>query len=264
MTKKIIMGFATLIALMLVTLTSCDNEVTGTKMVLSDEAMYSFASSAMNSEVTKEDNGVIAVPVYRGNTEGSSSVTLTAELDDAAKEVFTLENSTVSFNPGQGVAYANLKFNFDDLGPTDKYSITLSIAENNQSPSAEGTIKVSASRKLTWESIGVGHLYSDLFGEDWDQPVEKAKEGNLYRLPDAYYTGYPLVFGLSDDGQTLTNWDPQPMGYNHSTYGMVYFRASAMERKGNVLYFTIDGLVVYNGKLARLWADIPEILVLPD
>ncbi len=43
------------------------------------------------------------------------------------------------------------------------------------------------------------------------------------------------MFTLSDDNQELIGWDPQPTGYDKTDYGMLYFAAAGMERKGNVL-----------------------------
>ena len=45
----------------------------------------------------------------------------------------------------------------------------------------------------------------------------------------------------------LIGWDPQPTGYDKTDYGMLYFAAAGMERKGNVLSFPMQGLVVLDG-----------------
>ena len=66
-------------------------------------------------------------------------------------------------------------------------------------------------------------IYFRTFRPAWEQPILKAKEGNIYKLPDCITEGYPMVFTLSEDGQTLVNWDLQATGYKHATYGMVYF-----------------------------------------
>ena len=52
------------------------------------------------------------------------------------------------------------------------------------------------------------------------------------------------MFTLSDDNQELIGWDPRPTGYDKTDYGMLYFAAAGMERKGNVLSFPMQGLVV--------------------
>ena len=88
-------------------------------------------------------------------------------------------------------------------------------------------------------------------------------EGNIYRLPDCYFEGYPIVFSLSDDGQELVAWDIQATGYKHKTYGMVYFAATGMTRTGNVLKFPMEGVVEYNGGWGTLFKDFTETLELP-
>lgn len=80
-----------------------------------------------------------------------------------------------------------------------------------------------------------------------DQPVLKAKEANIYKLEDCITKGYPIMFTLSDDNQELIGGDPQPTGYDKTDYGMLYFAAAGMERKGNVLSFPMQGLVILDG-----------------
>ena len=172
---------------------------------------FSFASTAMSAEVTAEDNGVVQVPVYRSTTEGEATVQLT--IDDAAVDegILSLTNPTVTFAAGEGVAYAELSFgSLDRLSGANRYQATLTITDASQvSVSGEATITVSVQRQLTWVNIGTGVYTSMLFGESWEQPVEKAEEGNVYRLPDCITLGYPMVFTLSDDGKSLVSWDIQ-------------------------------------------------------
>lgn len=264
MKKNIWMNLVACAAMMVGIFASCNTDVEGVIYNPDEAACYSFASTQMNVELTSEDQGVIRVPIYRGNVSDDAAVEITAEMDETASDIFRLTNSTVAFKSGEGIAYAELNFgSIDHLGATNKYAITLSLAADKRSPSAEGTIKVQAQRQLTWANIGTGVYYSELFGESWDQPVEKAQEGNIYRLPDCIYEGYPLVFTLSDDGQELVAWDLQPMGYRHSTYGMVYYLAQGMVRQGNTLSFPMIGAVEYNGGYAALFTDFTEHLQLP-
>ena len=71
-------------------------------------------------------------------------------------------------------------------------------------------------------------------------------------------------FSLSDDGQELAGWDIQATGYEHSTYGMVYFAAAGMTRTGNVLSFPMQGVIEYNGGWGLLYSGFTETLVLPE
>lgn len=265
---KNIAKFLSIIAFVCVgSLTSCDTDAIGTLYEgNNDSPSLSFPSSQLIFEVVAEDNGVVKVPVYRGNTQGVDSAKVSIDEETIAGGIFSLVSDIVRFDDGQATSYAELTFgSIDKLGATDKYNVVMTIADS-ASISVTGVQEVSLTvqRKLTWENIGNGVYYSQLFGESWEQPVEKAKEGNLYRLPDCCYTGYPLIFTLSEDGQELIGWDPQPMGYVNATYGMVYYYPTAMTREGNTLSFDMLGLVVYNGQLATLYSGFVETLVLPE
>ena len=105
---------------------------------------------------------------------------------------------------------------------------------------------------------------SELFGQAWEQPILKAKEGNIYKLPDCITEGYPMVFTLSEDGQTLVNWDLQATGYKDATYGMVYFTPTDMQRQGNKLLFAMRGAVAVEGGYGILYSGFTETLELPE
>lgn len=73
------------------------------------------------------------------------------------------------------------------------------------------------------------------------------------------------MFTLSDDNQELIGWDPQPTGHDKTDYGMLYFAAAGMERKGNVLSFPMQGLVVLDGgKWGVLYQGFTETLEMPE
>lgn len=249
------------ILLCLVAFTSCDTDAEGSKYGISGiEA--AFASTQMNVEVGAEDNGIIKVPVYRGNTSVEASVSISMDKATIEKGTFTLNNSNVAFAKGEAIGYAELNFgSVDKLSATGKYQIILAINDKSTlSPAQCGEITVTAQRRLTWEDYGTGVYSSELFGEAWEQPILKAKEGNIYKLPDCITKGYPFVFTLSDDGQSLVNWDKQATGYKDATYGMVYFSPTGMQRQGNVLLFAMRGLV----DAGTLFSGFTETLELPE
>lgn len=263
MKKIITIGLGCLMSLASAVFTSCNTDVEGV-IYTPETTGYSFAATQQITQLTNEDQGVIKVPVYRNSSEDESSVELAVQMSAAAEEIFSLATSSLSFKNGETVAYAELNFgSVDKLGAVDKYNIRLSIDENSVSSSGVGSITVQASRLLTWENYGVGIYTSELFGEAWEQPIEKAAEGNIFRLPDCIFEGYPFIFTLSDDGQQLVGWDIQATGYKHATYGMVYFLPSGMIRIDNTLFFPMQGLVVYNGGYARLYSGFTESLQLP-
>ncbi len=249
-------------ALMLISaaFTSCNQDAEGTTYSPDGNACYSFASSMMTSEVTADDNGIVNVPVYRGISSGDVTLTVSAESEHS--DVLTLP-SEVKFTDGQNVAYAQIGFNIDDLEAGQEYSVSIAIEESKLSPSGTDIITVNISRKLTFELLGTGVWQSQLFGQAWYQPVYKAQEANVYRLPDLFYEGYPIVFSLSEDGNELTGWSIQPIGYDTGTYGMLYFAAAGMVRNGNTLEFPMRGVVEYNGGWGVLYSGFSEFLQLP-
>lgn len=264
MKKNILTYMAVCLAMALTVCTGCSTDAEGV-IYTPEAAGYSFASTQMSVEATADDQGVVRVPVYRNTTHGAAAVSLTAAMDEETAGIFTLSSSEITFAEGEGVAYAELSYgNLNNLGATTRYSITLSIPEESSSISAESSIDVLVQRQLTWESIGTGEYHSQLFGQSWPQPVEKAQEGNVYRLPDCIVEGYPMVFSLSDDGQELAGWDIQATGYEDANYGMVYFAAAGMTRTGNVLSFPMQGVIEYNGGWGLLYSGFTETLVLPE
>ena len=238
------------ILLCLAAFTSCDTDAEGTKYGVNG-VEAAFASTQMNVEVSAEDNGIIRVPVYRGNTDAEASVGISMDEATVEEGVFTLKSSNIAFAKGEAVGYAELAFGSID----DKDAL---------SPSKSGEITVTAQRKLTWEDYGTGIYTSELFGQAWEQPILKAKEGNIYKLPDCITEGYPMVFTLSEDGQTLVNWDLQATGYKHATYGMVYFTPTDMQRQGNKLLFAMRGAVAVEGGYGILYSGFTETLELPE
>ena len=264
MKKNILTYMAVCLAMALTVCTGCSTDAEGV-IYTPEAAGYSFASTQMSVEATADDQGVVRVPVYRNTTHGAAAVSLTAAMDEETAGIFTLSSSEITFAEGEGVAYAELSYgNLNNLGATTRYSITLSIPEESSSVSAESSIDVLVQRQLTWESIGTGEWQSMFLAESWAQPVEKALEGNVYRLPDCFVEGYPIIFTLSDDGQQLIGWDIQPIGVEDSTYGMLYYLPTGMQRQGNVLQFPMQVVVEVNGGFGLAAYGFTETLILPE
>lgn len=249
-----------LLALLSITVTSCDQDAEGTIYNPDKEACYSFASEFMTFEVTTDDNGAVKVPVYRGEASTDAVVNITV---DEASELFEVSPS-VSFASGENTGYVTLTYgNLDNLG-TDSHTLKLSIDEALLSPSGVGQIEVTVKRQLTYEYIGDGIYYSQFFGESWLQPVYRAQEAPVFRLIDCYYTGYPIQFTMTADYTDLVDYPIQPMGYNNSNYGMVYFTPSGFALEGNVLQFPMQGVVEYNGGWGLLYNGFVEAIQMPD
>jgi hypothetical protein len=182
-----------------------------------DRVEASFPSTVLRLSMVAADNNQIQVEMWRGNAKEAASVPVTIQY--SSDGVFTPEKAQFDFSAGQYKAY--LKFSYESLNNFggETYTITLSITNPEQvSRGGNESITVSAKRKLTFQSIGTGTFTSEFFGESWPQEVLKAVEGDYYRLPDCYATGYSIEFGIVDGN---VSFSMQPTGYISSSYGMV-------------------------------------------
>lgn len=210
---KKILFFTGIISIFLFAI-ACEHEIVTYKGNGGVEA--SFPSSILKLSMVAEDNNEITVELWRGNTDGATSVpiTITGDID-----VFSPEKNQFDFSDGQSVAY--LKFSYPSIadfgGETYKINIGITNVED-VSLGGRSSIEVTAQRKLTYESIGTGSFTSEFFEDSWPQEVFKAQEANYYKLPGLYYSGYDIVFAVKDGA---ISFDKQPTGYNHSSYGMV-------------------------------------------
>lgn len=255
------------------TFTSCDDGNIGAIYTPdTEEQGYTFLTEETSASYTPADtDSVFVIRIARNFTKGEENVPLIVE---GADDFFAIP-SEVTFADGEG--YADLEIGIKGMSTGTSYYFSIAI-DTTYVPLAamradsakydkEGIAKIDVTLTLdyTWMPLGTGYYTSQLFGEGWEQPVQYAKEyPNMYRLPDCIYTGYPMVFTLSTDGQELVGWDPQPTGYDGTNYGMLYYYPTAMTREGNTLSFDMLGLVVYNGQLATLYSGFVETLILPE
>ena len=220
-----------------------------------------FASTMMNTELTKGDNGIIKVPVYRNSKNGALDVSVALESkSEAAMALFTLKNKNVSFADGAAVAYAEIAFEMNDLGATDVYELNLLFANADQvSPSGIKAIKIKANRKLTFESIGKGLFTSQLFGSSWEVEFMKAKEGNIYVAKNLVEKNFDILFSLSEDGNSLNSFAAQETGYKYENTSMVFIVGKSMERNGKNLSILCEYVVPGVGS----FGEMVEIFTLP-
>lgn len=224
----------------LVSLVSCNTDAEGTLYKFSDRQELSFASKLMSSEVTQEDNGVVKVPVFRGKADGEflASVALKGTGENSP---FSLKSDKVTFPAGENVAYVELSFgSLDQLDPVGVYEMSLSLTDKEQmSPGGVETIGLKINRKLTWEAFGKGTYTSSMFEESWEQPIEKAAEGEVYRLPGWITEGFHLVFTVNSDDSI--DFGKQETGYVHSSYGMISYGPAATGSVKNGKEFVFIG-----------------------
>ena len=229
-----------------------------------DSAVYAFAGATQKVEMLATDGNKIVVPVYRGTTQGTSTLELTFTPAEGIEELFTLENPTLTFEDGKSVAEAVITYkDINLLGVTDQYVLTLGFEEAKASPTNVNSITVKAQRKLTFNSIGTGTFTSNIFGESWPQVIEKAVEADVYRLPDCYVEGYPIIFSTDANGE-IDNIAIQETGYKDDTYGMTSLYCTGTEKVGNKYNISAFFVVYLNGKLAQYTNEAVEILEFPE
>lgn len=209
-----------------------------------DNLDYAFAGANQKVEMLASDGNKIIVPVYRGNTHGASSIALTLELAKGMEEgLFTLSTPTVNFEDGQSVGEAIITYtDINELSAAAVYKMSLSFDKETASPTQVNAVTISAQRKLTFKSIGTGVYMSEFFGQSWEQTVEKAEEANVYRLPDCYVEGYPIMFSLDGEGN-VSGFTTQETGYEDKNYGMVSVNYQGSMREGKTITFALDFIV---------------------
>lgn len=254
--NKLIKNIST-ICLFLGTLvmTSCNDSVDYEPASSIVDGGTAYLSSSSTSFVfTPDVKQSFKINVHRASSENAETIQLLADNDK-----FEVPAS-VDFAAGENIKEVEIGFNIA-IGTSE--TLNVAVAEENKYTYGITTLSLSVSLDYTWEKYGTGTYTSALFGESWPQEVLKAKEANVYKLPDCITKGYPFVFGLSEDGQSLTKWDIQPSGYKDSSYGMVYYLPKSMTRDGNTLNFIMNGLVAVEGGYGILFKEFPETLEMP-
>lgn len=99
------------ILLCLAAFTSCDTDAEGTKYGVNG-VEAAFASTQMNVEVGAEDNGIIRVPVYRGNTDAEASVGISMDEATVEEGVFTLKKFQYSLCKRRSSGIRRISFRF--------------------------------------------------------------------------------------------------------------------------------------------------------
>lgn len=227
-----------LLVLFISTLNSCSKE----------EAFYNFdgtgnaatfaSKSLQIPAITKEDNGKVSIPMYRGNIANAASINVEIA---GGEGIFTPVKSTYDFAPGENIAYIDFVFDFNKLSARPQ-DITIKIKNKEDlSINAIESTSITLVRKLTYEKVGVGEYYTDFFEESWEQEIFKAKEGNFYILPSCWVKG--VDFSFFYDGKSADLYTTQP-GYNYGSYGPVTFKiiSQTVKQKGGkrIIEFEVE------------------------
>ena len=213
--KKIL--FLTLAAVALVFSASCERKGVIYDIPEGCQAV-SFTTDVAVFSMVAEDGNKITVSLNRGNTKGAASVPFT--FADGTDGVFTPAKSSFDFADGEAVAFVDITYpDINDFGG-EVFEMVLTVDEAQVSPAGIGELTVTAQRKLTLQSQGVGVWFSEFFGEKWEQEILNAQEAtNYYVLPDCWVKGVSFSFSYKN-GQVVFP-ESFETGYKYSGY-MVY------------------------------------------
>lgn len=249
-------NFIGIFTLLAFAFSACSDDVEYEPAPIPTEGTQAYIYTSASSYVfTPDQEQSFILNVERSNSAEAATVHLEAE-----GEAFTVPES-VSFAAGEDKKEVKIAFN---LAVGKSASVTISVPAEEAYVYGQTKTTISITRDYTWTDYGIGVYTSELFGDSWEQQILKAKEGNIYKLPDCITEGYPFIFTLSEDGQSLANWNLQATGYEHATYGMVYFTPSGMKRVGNALLFDMRGAVAVEGGYGILFEGFTETLELPE
>lgn len=164
---------------------------------------YAFASSVLYAEVSADDDGVLEIPVYRGEDGEAGQVRIgfnydsstTGEsdpvwVDEDPRGVFSLLTPNVTFAENSFEAVARVRIgNINKLRTADKYRMKLEILEG-VSPSNRNSVIVTVTKKLVFEKYGDCSYYDEcIFENAYDTEIYKAQGEEIYRVMDPYREG---------------------------------------------------------------------------
>ena len=230
---------------------SCDQE---NAREFYDESLpigYSFIQGTIRTEFSIDDNGIYSFKVSR--TKASEATTVSITLTDPSG-IFSLPATVASFAAGEYETDFSVNYVFQNLDPTESYTLTFGISEDQLSKSGVGTLSIIGRPELpelTWTKIGEGTFSSEFFEEDWSQDLYQSNEFSVfYLLKDLYYEGFDIQFTLKNNVIIYENWTPT--GYVHPDYGMVSWYNPAAgtpqpEKDGNVFLF-VPRFVIPDGR----------------
>lgn len=237
-------------------LTSCDQENKGA-IYMPDDPYVAFASSVVPDNVLSVDNGFsVSCVLVRSDLNGSTTANVELEMNADIDGVFALENNTVSFENGNGTAYAKIipLVSPDQLDPTKTYVFKLTITSGNASELFNtATYKAG----FQFEYVGTADFNSEFYEISWPVEVYKLAVGSktLYKLKELYDVGTDVT--VTVEGSTITVAD-QVAWYYDDEYGDVYVRGS-----GTISGKIFTMLLTHYIPDVYAWDPATEVLTLP-
>lgn len=164
---------------------------------------FAFASSVLYAEVSKEDAGVLEIPIYRGEAGEAQQAFVSFQYDVARPEasepswveddpsgVFSLLTPKVTFAENSCEAIVRIKFGDSDrLKTSNKYRMKLDIM-GRVSPSERSSVVVTVTKKLVFEKYGDCTYFDEcIFENAYETEIYKAQGEDIYRVMDPYREG---------------------------------------------------------------------------
>ena len=212
------------LALVAAGLTSCDTDNVGA-IYEPAVANVSFIT-AQQSATTEAESLTVPVAIARAITKGSYTANVT--ISDATDGV-TLKSNQVTFNDGEGMAYAIVEI--ANMQKGKMYSCTLSLSEqdaataNTEFGKQVTSTKVNVMCDYNWINLGNGFYSSpEWWEEEFDVPVYHAEGTNIYRMMGLFQDGYNIDFTINADNTVTVPGQPS---WVHSSYGDVWLVGNA-------------------------------------
>lgn len=238
-------------------LTSCNQDNVGAIYTPTSQNV-SFESDEPSQVLANSSSVDVPVRITRSLTDGSYTAHYTISGNEDG--IFNDANGgQVTFEDGQAVAVINLKAQNMDGG--EEYKVTLNLsdadvatADKNLNNSNAKTV-ISVKCDYVWEDFGTGGWESTLFGDEWDQPLMKAKGFNVYKVLDLYDEGVDLIVKVNSDNTVEVKYQ---YVYNYDQYGKLYAIGNYDGTySGFAGYYYPD----YNAILMQLCFTLPKIEV---
>lgn len=179
--------------------TACDEDQKGPEYAGQG---VTFSSGTLTSVVVSPNEPTFTVDVFRSNTSGtlSGSVSITATLADKNKT--PLAGCTVSdYSFEDGEAMSTVTVNVNPLAIGIELNVTLNIADDNIAVGGTNKATLVVSKDYNWQLLGKG-TYTDNWssGVTYDVDIYKAEGFDRYRVMD------PYTESLKNDDGEWDNW----------------------------------------------------------
>ena len=207
-------------ALIAASLTSCDQDNIGA-IYEPTVANVSFIS-AEQSTTTEAESLTVPVAISRAMTNGTYTANVT--ISDATDGV-TLKSNQVTFNDGEGMAYAIVEIANMQKGTNYSCKLSLSDADKQTANTEFGeqvtTTTINVMCDYNWINMGNGFYSSpEWWEEEFYVPVYHAEGTNIYRMMGQYEESIdPYEYALSIDPEDLwTNMHLADIYYDLGRY----------------------------------------------